>query len=102
MRTSFFDVVRQTQFFVPLQKLLDYEVESDEEWEEEEPGESLSHSEGVSKAVPGGRLEGQGKPLWQGNLTERLGGFCLLYGPGELCLGNILDATQSTWGIREV
>ncbi|KAH0625852.1 hypothetical protein JD844_034188 [Phrynosoma platyrhinos] len=27
-------------------KLLDYEVESDEEWEEEEPGESLSHSEG--------------------------------------------------------
>ncbi|MEQ2206737.1 hypothetical protein XENOCAPTIV_002269 [Xenoophorus captivus] len=29
--------------------LLDYEVDSDEEWEEEEPGESLSHSEGVSK-----------------------------------------------------
>uniref|UniRef100_A0ABM5EM62 Chromatin assembly factor 1 subunit A isoform X1 n=1 Tax=Pogona vitticeps TaxID=103695 RepID=A0ABM5EM62_9SAUR len=27
-------------------ELLDYEVESDEEWEEEEPGESLSHSEG--------------------------------------------------------
>ncbi|XP_023572703.1 chromatin assembly factor 1 subunit A [Octodon degus] len=27
-------------------KLLDYEVDSDEEWEEEEPGESLSHSEG--------------------------------------------------------
>ncbi|NXO98694.1 CAF1A factor, partial [Certhia brachydactyla] len=26
-------------------KLLDYEVDSDEEWEEEEPGESLSHSE---------------------------------------------------------
>ncbi|XP_064184801.1 chromatin assembly factor 1 subunit A isoform X1 [Anguilla rostrata] len=26
--------------------LLDYEVESDEEWVEEEPGESLSHSEG--------------------------------------------------------
>ncbi|XP_018583820.1 chromatin assembly factor 1 subunit A isoform X2 [Scleropages formosus] len=26
--------------------LLDYEVDSDEEWEEEEPGESLSHSEG--------------------------------------------------------
>ena len=24
---------------------LDYEVDSDEEWEEEEPGESLSHSE---------------------------------------------------------
>jgi hypothetical protein len=29
------------------QKLLDYEVDSDDEWEEEEPGESLSHSEGV-------------------------------------------------------
>uniref|UniRef100_A0A8C3G0C6 Chromatin assembly factor 1 subunit A n=1 Tax=Chrysemys picta bellii TaxID=8478 RepID=A0A8C3G0C6_CHRPI len=28
-------------------KLLDYEIDSDEEWEEEEPGESLSHSEGV-------------------------------------------------------
>ncbi|EDO37231.1 predicted protein [Nematostella vectensis] len=26
--------------------LLDYEVDSDEEWEEEEPGESLSNSEG--------------------------------------------------------
>lgn len=26
--------------------LMDYEVDSDEEWEEEEPGESLSHSEG--------------------------------------------------------
>lgn len=36
--------------FLALQKLLDYEVESDEEWEEEEPGESLSHSEGVSMA----------------------------------------------------
>lgn len=30
------------------QNLLEYEVDSDEEWEEEEPGESLSHSEGVS------------------------------------------------------
>ena len=30
------------------QDLLDYEVDSDDEWEEEEPGESLSHSEGVS------------------------------------------------------
>lgn len=35
---------------VSLQKLLDYEVDSDEEWEEEEPGESLSHSEGVRAA----------------------------------------------------
>lgn len=31
-----------------LQDILDYEADSDEEWEEEEPGESLSHSEGVS------------------------------------------------------
>lgn len=35
-------------FFLAYQELLDYEVDSDEEWEEEEPGESLSHSEGVS------------------------------------------------------
>ena len=28
-----------------LQDLLDYEVDSDDEWEEEDPGESLSHSE---------------------------------------------------------
>lgn len=42
-----------TNCFVWLQKLLDYEVESDEEWEEEEPGESLSHSEGVSFIVEG-------------------------------------------------
>uniref|UniRef100_A0A8C9WZS7 Chromatin assembly factor 1, subunit A (p150) n=1 Tax=Sander lucioperca TaxID=283035 RepID=A0A8C9WZS7_SANLU len=44
--------------------LLDYEVDSDEEWEEEEPGESLSHSEGVSfiegsKRMHGGDLEKQ-------------------------------------------
>lgn len=31
------------------QDLLDYEVDSDDEWEEEEPGESLSHSEGVRR-----------------------------------------------------
>ncbi|NP_001089089.1 chromatin assembly factor 1 subunit A-B [Xenopus laevis] len=29
--------------------MLDYEVDSDEEWEEEEPGESLSHSEGENE-----------------------------------------------------
>ncbi len=34
--------------FLSYQELLDYEVDSDDEWEEEEPGESLSHSEGVS------------------------------------------------------
>ena len=27
------------------QQLLDYEVDSDDEWEEEEPGESISESE---------------------------------------------------------
>lgn len=40
----------------PPQELLDYEVDSDEEWEEEEPGESLSHSEGVSLEPGGGLL----------------------------------------------
>ncbi|XP_059197920.1 chromatin assembly factor 1 subunit A [Centropristis striata] len=33
--------------------LLDYEVDSDDEWEEEEPGESLSHSEGEDEDEPG-------------------------------------------------
>ncbi|KAM4721762.1 chromatin assembly factor 1 subunit A [Rhinophrynus dorsalis] len=43
---------RQSRLILPRKpwaqdtELLDYEVESDEEWEEEEPGESLSHSEG--------------------------------------------------------
>ncbi|OCU00336.1 hypothetical protein XELAEV_18006108mg [Xenopus laevis] len=32
--------------------MLDYEVDSDEEWEEEEPGESLSHSEGENDDDP--------------------------------------------------
>ncbi|XP_069784934.1 chromatin assembly factor 1 subunit A isoform X2 [Narcine bancroftii] len=32
--------------FVKDEPLLDYDVDSDDEWEEEEPGESLSHSEG--------------------------------------------------------
>uniref|UniRef100_A0A665TEG9 Chromatin assembly factor 1, subunit A (p150) n=1 Tax=Echeneis naucrates TaxID=173247 RepID=A0A665TEG9_ECHNA len=34
-------------------ELLDYEVDSDEEWEEEEPGESLSHSEGEDEEEGG-------------------------------------------------
>ena len=42
------------------QDLLDYEVDSDEEWEEEEPGESLSHSEGVS--VAGAERSGKRAP----------------------------------------
>ncbi|XP_049644709.1 chromatin assembly factor 1 subunit A [Suncus etruscus] len=39
-------VIRPRQPWAQDTKLLDYEVDSDEEWEEEEPGESLSHSEG--------------------------------------------------------
>lgn len=41
MRVSFYEKI----FFSALQDLLDYEVDSDDEWEEEEPGESLSNSE---------------------------------------------------------
>ncbi|XP_060037933.1 chromatin assembly factor 1 subunit A isoform X1 [Erinaceus europaeus] len=39
-------VIRPRHPWAQDSKLLDYEVDSDEEWEEEEPGESLSHSEG--------------------------------------------------------
>ncbi|KAM5237846.1 chromatin assembly factor 1 subunit A [Ctenodactylus gundi] len=39
-------VIRPRDPWAQDRKLLDYEVDSDEEWEEEEPGESLSHSEG--------------------------------------------------------
>lgn len=39
-------VIRPRNPWVQDKKLLDYEVDSDDEWEEEEPGESLSHSEG--------------------------------------------------------
>ena len=38
------DLCCKTLFNV-FQEFLDYEVDSDDEWEEEEPGESLSHSE---------------------------------------------------------
>ena len=34
-----------------LQNLLNYEVDSDEEWEEEEPGESLSGPEVFSQII---------------------------------------------------
>lgn len=40
--------------FLSPQDIFDYEVDSDEEWEEDEPGESLSHSEGVSIVLLGG------------------------------------------------
>ncbi|XP_003460813.1 chromatin assembly factor 1 subunit A isoform X3 [Cavia porcellus] len=39
-------VIRPRDPWAQDKQLLDYEVDSDEEWEEEEPGESLSHSEG--------------------------------------------------------
>ncbi|XP_048197896.1 chromatin assembly factor 1 subunit A [Perognathus longimembris pacificus] len=39
-------VIRPRNPWAQDKKLLDYEVDSDDEWEEEEPGESLSHSEG--------------------------------------------------------
>uniref|UniRef100_A0A3Q2YUL8 Chromatin assembly factor 1, subunit A (p150) n=1 Tax=Hippocampus comes TaxID=109280 RepID=A0A3Q2YUL8_HIPCM len=53
-RPAYWGTWRKTSLHIsprcPLRKdtqdLLDYEVDSDEEWEEEEPGESLSHSEG--------------------------------------------------------
>ena len=37
--------IQQFFFFPTFKDLLDYEVDSDDEWEEEEPGESLSNSE---------------------------------------------------------
>ncbi|MXQ83870.1 hypothetical protein E5288_WYG002274 [Bos mutus] len=46
-------VIRPRDPWAQDRDLLDYEVDSDEEWEEEEPGESLSHSEGVSMAGAG-------------------------------------------------
>lgn len=39
-------VIRPRNPWAQDRNLLDYEVDSDDEWEEEEPGESLSHSEG--------------------------------------------------------
>lgn len=48
-----FELLTEMVCWLLFQKLLDYEVDSDEEWEEEEPGESLSHSEGVR--IPAGR-----------------------------------------------
>lgn len=52
-RPAYFGTYRKKSYHIsprnPFKKdldLLDYEVDSDDEWEEEEPGESLSHSEG--------------------------------------------------------
>lgn len=49
-----------------MQKLLDYEVDSDEEWEEEEPGESLSHSEEVRIL----HAEKNQEPLTHGSVSK--------------------------------
>nr|XP_046247665.1 chromatin assembly factor 1 subunit A [Scatophagus argus] len=50
--------------------LLDYEVDSDEEWEEEEPGESLSHSEGEDEDEGGEDDEDDGFFVPHGYLSE--------------------------------
>ncbi|NXK67198.1 CAF1A factor, partial [Sylvietta virens] len=50
--------------------LLDYEVDSDEEWEEEEPGESLSHSEGDDEEEGEDEDEDDGFFVPHGYLSE--------------------------------
>ncbi|XP_041646812.1 chromatin assembly factor 1 subunit A [Cheilinus undulatus] len=50
--------------------LLDYEVDSDEEWEEEEPGESLSHSEGEDEEEGGDDDDDDGFFVPHGYLSE--------------------------------
>ncbi|KAE8631413.1 hypothetical protein XENTR_v10001183 [Xenopus tropicalis] len=42
-------VINPRQPWIQDTGILDYEADSDEEWEEEEPGESLSHSEGENE-----------------------------------------------------
>ncbi|XP_051980204.1 chromatin assembly factor 1 subunit A-like [Xyrauchen texanus] len=51
-------------------ELLDYEVDSDEEWEEEEPGESLSHSEGDDDDEGGDDDDDDGFFVPHGYLSE--------------------------------
>ncbi|XP_075895576.1 chromatin assembly factor 1 subunit A [Nelusetta ayraudi] len=55
--------------------LLDYEVDSDEEWEEEEPGESLSHSEGEDEEEGGEDDDDDGFFVPHGYLSEDEGGL---------------------------
>lgn len=84
---------------VSLQALLDYEVDSDDEWEEEEPGESLSHSEGVraegcarsTEASPVARSEAQ---AWHvlGERSDADHGQ-----PGERSLGLLLLGKCFLW-----
>ncbi|XP_041791359.1 chromatin assembly factor 1 subunit A [Chelmon rostratus] len=50
--------------------LLDYEVDSDEEWEEEEPGESLSHSEGEDEEEGGDDDDDDGFFVPHGYLSD--------------------------------
>ena len=65
---------------LPPQVLLDYEVDSDDEWEEEEPGESLSHSEGVRVLWPPGRLIWRRSPLALVRYETSFGGVIQQYG----------------------
>ncbi|CAJ1060187.1 chromatin assembly factor 1 subunit A [Xyrichtys novacula] len=51
-------------------ELLDYEVDSDEEWEEEEPGESLSHSEGEDEEEGGDDDDDDGFFVPHGYLSD--------------------------------
>lgn len=44
LRRASIDAKRKSLFHY-VQDLVDYDVDSDDEWEEEEPGESLSNSE---------------------------------------------------------
>lgn len=88
---------RDAHALFSLQNLLDYEVDSDDEWEEEEPGESLSHSEGVSN--PSGDEWHQ---LYQ--LKEPLYSWLMWGAPTSECLppqfpqahGQTVGATLST------
>ncbi|KAM5230356.1 chromatin assembly factor 1 subunit A isoform 2-T2 [Hipposideros larvatus] len=63
-------VIRPRDPWAQDRKLLDYEVDSDDEWEEEEPGESLSHSEGDDDEVGDDEDEDDGFFVPHGYLSE--------------------------------
>uniref|UniRef100_A0A8C4QQ70 Uncharacterized protein n=1 Tax=Eptatretus burgeri TaxID=7764 RepID=A0A8C4QQ70_EPTBU len=65
------------------EELLDYEVDSDDEWNEEEPGESLSHSEGEEDDD-----DNDGFFVPHGHLSDEEGAsdevcLCLTYGVAD-------------------
>lgn len=74
------------------QKFLDYEVDSDEEWEEEEPGESLSHSEGVSTRLHGFWLPPRGLRSLTASLCLTGGGDTQISGDTWLASSSELPA----------